>query len=67
MGHSVCLQTHLIGVVSWRSDFLQVVAVHDPFYKIQVGSHECNLPLPTIGHTAAANKNNYKIKKFTYI
>lgn len=57
-------ETHLIVAVSGY-DFLQAVAVHDPFqavavhdpfHKLQVGTHESDVPLPTTWHRAAANQ-----------
>ena len=49
-GHCTRLQTHLRVVGFGRSDFVWGVVVYNPFNKVQVGSSDCDLSLPTTGH-----------------
>lgn len=61
MESCACLQTHLTVAVSRKPDFLRCVAVCDPLHKIQVRAHECDLPLSTTGHRAAANQQTENV------
>lgn len=47
------MSADLIAAVDGKLDVVLGVAVYDPFNKVQVRPHECELPLPTTKHRAS--------------